>query len=110
MTKEKLERTHELGMPEDSVLGAVSDFPWWEDPIRVFAYKGRDEFQIKIGYYAYPSVEDAEQHLRMFPGGLRFTWCQQVDPTQEDTLGPVFERLRAIIVEQGSSIRMERQN
>jgi len=110
MTKEKLEHVHELGMPEDSAVYAVGNFPWLEDPIRVFAYKGPEELQIKIGYYGYSSVEEAEQHLRMFPGGLHFSWYQQVDPTQEDTLRPVLERLSSIIVSQGSSIQLQREN
>jgi hypothetical protein len=68
MTKDKLERVHELGMPEDPFVGAVSNFQWWEEPISLFGDKGPDELQIKIGNYVYSSVEDAEQHLRMFSG------------------------------------------
>lgn len=110
MTKEKLERAHRLGIPEDSPLYAVSQFPWWDDPVRVFAYKGPDAMQIKIGYYAYSSVADAEQHVRMFPGGLRFVWVQPVDPTQEDTLRTVFDRLSTAITAQGSSLQVQREN
>jgi hypothetical protein len=42
----------------------------------------------------------------MFHGGPQFTSVQQVDPTQEDTLRPVFDRLSAIILAQGSSIQV----
>jgi len=102
MTKEKLERVHRLGMPENSVLYAVSNFLWGGESVRVFAYKGPNELQIKIGYYAYSSVEDAEKQLSMFPGGLQLIWGQQVDPTQEDALKPLFDKQSAIILAHGS--------